>query len=576
MATIKISQLGNVTTITGNVIVPLVANVSGTPTTLQGNVDQLKTYIIGTLESDVANLTANAGSQDSNISSLQSNVSSLQSNVSNLQSNVSILQGNITTLTANAGAQANAITSITNGTATFGNLLPSANVTYDLGSASAQWKDLYLSGNTIYLGGAVVSYDGSTVAIDQPLAPFSLQVTGPSTFEGIDLHESNYGNVGTGTVALYVAGVGGAWGSEGALIVEPNNLDGNGILPSNPDMYSLGTTDYPWSAVYTGNLRFTDLSEQTTAFSQYFVDEFGNILGNVANLQVDISAVQSDVGNVQVDISAVQSDVGNVQSNVANIQSDVGNLQVTITSIESNVGNLQSNVGAVQSDVLLIQSDVGNLQLDVSNVQANIGSLQGDVGNLQFNLTNVTNGTATFGNIIPSANLIYNVGSNTARWNDIHVNGVVYVGGSNITSNGASIVSDGGIETTILTIYDYISLPLGGFVRSVEAPSGNASALVGPTGGGAAIVGDSGNVAIPNTIEIGGTFANVRIHNTNTAVTHTWQFTNDGNLALPTNGYINGDITFTMANTTHWTTPVYTINDALNQLAERIWNIENP
>jgi hypothetical protein len=43
-----------------------------------------------------------------------------------------------------------------------GNVLPMANVTYDLGSASMRWRDLYLSGNTVYLGNTVVSSDDST------------------------------------------------------------------------------------------------------------------------------------------------------------------------------------------------------------------------------------------------------------------------------------------------------------------------------------------------------------------------------------------------------------------------------
>ena len=38
-----------------------------------------------------------------------------------------------------------------------GNLIPSANVEYNLGSPTAQWKDLYLSGNTLYLGGTTLS-----------------------------------------------------------------------------------------------------------------------------------------------------------------------------------------------------------------------------------------------------------------------------------------------------------------------------------------------------------------------------------------------------------------------------------
>ena len=40
---------------------------------------------------------------------------------------------------------------------------PSANETYDLGAPARRWKDLYLSGNTIYLGDAVIGTIGSAV-----------------------------------------------------------------------------------------------------------------------------------------------------------------------------------------------------------------------------------------------------------------------------------------------------------------------------------------------------------------------------------------------------------------------------
>jgi hypothetical protein len=43
-----------------------------------------------------------------------------------------------------------------------GNFNPSTNVTYSLGSSTARWKDLYLSGNTIDLGGALIKNDANT------------------------------------------------------------------------------------------------------------------------------------------------------------------------------------------------------------------------------------------------------------------------------------------------------------------------------------------------------------------------------------------------------------------------------
>ena len=52
--TIKISELGNLLAVYGNTIVPVVANVAGTLTTVKGNLDQLTTYIIsGPVQSNV-------------------------------------------------------------------------------------------------------------------------------------------------------------------------------------------------------------------------------------------------------------------------------------------------------------------------------------------------------------------------------------------------------------------------------------------------------------------------------------------------------------------------------------------
>ena len=43
------------------------------------------------------------------------------------------------------------------------NIVPSANVTYDLGTPDLAWRDLYLSGNTITLGDQTISTSGNTI-----------------------------------------------------------------------------------------------------------------------------------------------------------------------------------------------------------------------------------------------------------------------------------------------------------------------------------------------------------------------------------------------------------------------------
>jgi len=192
MSTIKISQLGNVSAFTDETIIPVVANVAGTLTTLKTDGDTLKTFVLGTVETDIANTSANVTTLfanaeiqagqisnitleiiplvNSNVANLQSNLSAVTSEVGTLSGNVSYLldttnalTANVNTLITNVESQSEFISNITNGTATFGNLIPSADVTYDLGSETARWKDLWLSGDTINLGGSTISQVGGAI-----------------------------------------------------------------------------------------------------------------------------------------------------------------------------------------------------------------------------------------------------------------------------------------------------------------------------------------------------------------------------------------------------------------------------
>jgi len=74
----------------------------------------------------------------------------------------------------------------TNLTAISSNLLPTTTTTFDIGSSSKRWRDLYLSGNTIDLAGATISSDGTgTISISATGATLPLnsnvQVSGAVT-----------------------------------------------------------------------------------------------------------------------------------------------------------------------------------------------------------------------------------------------------------------------------------------------------------------------------------------------------------------------------------------------------------
>jgi hypothetical protein len=67
-----------------------------------------------------------------------------------------------------------------------GNLLPSANITYDLGSSTQRWKDLYLSNSTIYLGNTAFS-SANVFPFNLTIAPevLTIQVAAPDPGDDI-------------------------------------------------------------------------------------------------------------------------------------------------------------------------------------------------------------------------------------------------------------------------------------------------------------------------------------------------------------------------------------------------------
>jgi hypothetical protein len=52
-----------------------------------------------------------------------------------------------------------------------GNILPQANITYNIGSPTQRWKDLYLTGSTLYIDEAEISANGSAALLNgEPIA----------------------------------------------------------------------------------------------------------------------------------------------------------------------------------------------------------------------------------------------------------------------------------------------------------------------------------------------------------------------------------------------------------------------
>ena len=100
---------------------------------------------------------------DSTITAIQSNITAANAAITALQSNASTQQTQINLLNANVTA-ANAL--IPNLLAISSNIIPSANVTYSLGSLTRQWKDLWVSNNTIYIGNVPITVSNGNLLVN--------------------------------------------------------------------------------------------------------------------------------------------------------------------------------------------------------------------------------------------------------------------------------------------------------------------------------------------------------------------------------------------------------------------------
>ena len=147
MSTIKITNLTNSGAIVGNVILPVVGNVAGTLTTLKATVDQLKTFITAGAEANI--LAANAARIFANT------IQSAQITAANLG-----MKGYVDSVADQSiYTNSNVLAYLTGGFN--GNIIPSGNLIYSLGSHTNRWKDLYLGSSTIYIGNTAISSTAS-------------------------------------------------------------------------------------------------------------------------------------------------------------------------------------------------------------------------------------------------------------------------------------------------------------------------------------------------------------------------------------------------------------------------------
>lgn len=178
-------SLGSITAsnIAGATITAIYSNIAVSNSSLRNYVDGQITAansaitaanlgIIGYIDNQVSSANvawqSNASAQQTLIYTLQTNAATQSDLIIGINANVTQanlgMKGYVDQQVIAAGTYGNANVQ-TYLSAVSGNIIPSANVTYSLGNLAYQWKDLYISSNTIYIGGTALTISSGNLTV---------------------------------------------------------------------------------------------------------------------------------------------------------------------------------------------------------------------------------------------------------------------------------------------------------------------------------------------------------------------------------------------------------------------------
>lgn len=296
------------------------------------------------------------------------------------------------------------------------------------------------------------------------------------------------------------------------------------------------------------------------------------LTANAANQAASITTLLANAATQAVTLTSLAANAAAQQAGI-----DAFILASNATAIFANIAGVQANVTAANAAILLLQGNAVVQSEAIALANANIIALQSTVANIV-----VPNLQAVSSQILPTSyNTAISLGSSTNRWRSFFGGNVnlMYAGGyietpvAYIVPLGGNGVTDGGLHIEPGVSEDPLQGASLTFARNNI--DGNASVssrweitqnatdfyISGrrfPAQSGLAVSELYGNVELYNSINLNA--------NANISFTDSSTFTTANVMLMP----------FTMANVTHWTANVDTIGAALNQLAERIYNIENP
>ena len=306
-----------------------------------------------------------------------------------------------------------------------GNLIPASNVTYDLGSTTRFWNDLYLAGNTIYLGTLQLKDNGSNT--------FAVYTSDGVTEANIAVGNIDVTSIQSGTSTIGIAAPNGnvfiTVGGNTSLVVTSTGANVAGYVTATGNISG-------------GNLSGTNIVGTLTTAAQTNITSVGtlgalSVTGNISGGNLSgtnivgtlTTAAQTNITSVGT-LGAL-SVTGNISGGNLVINNNAvitGNLTVNGTETIFNVQTLSVN----DKDIIVANNVTGGANVNGAGIQA------GNPAVATWFFNNATTSWQSNVGVTPSANGTLSLGGASTYW------GTAFLTSASVTGN----VSSGNLNLT--------------------------------------------------------------------------------------------------------------------------------
>jgi hypothetical protein len=257
-----------------------------------------------------------------------------------------------------------------------GDIIPTSNIVYNLGSSNNRFKDLYLSGTTIQLGSTLISRDtmsggvqflDSVSGSNQSIIASSIQL-GSSSNSVVITYNSNtnsvaFGSYSNGSNVGETSGGGGGWSNNGSNIFA--------LAPSN---VAIGKSNAGYALDVVGDINFSGILRQSGV--AYIGSQWSNnstnvfLLGSNVGIGTSNPSERLDIrgANAKFGCNAyVMNNLGIGKSNPIATLDVNGTFGLTGAAILSNTLNVIGHITASSNVVVM-----GNVGINNSNPQTTL------------------------------------------------------------------------------------------------------------------------------------------------------------------------------------------------------------